>query len=302
MEEARRHARVAPILRRVLGLGLRVLPGDAPGVIYTTLLRPAPLRAAAHRILRGLIPAEIALPEGRLRLNPDDPVVSGALALGLYERQVSARFRAEVRPGMTVVDVGANLGYYAVIALGRNAPAGRVVAFEPDPANHALLLRNLLPFGDRATARRQAVTAAPGTLTLHRHPDNKGKHSVFAAPGLDAGVSVEAVTLDTALAELGRPRVDVIKLDVEGAEPLALVGMADTLARHRPVLFLECAPKRWARAGFDPVAVLGGLKAQGYALTLIDEGGGADAPVEPAALPGRLRGRDPYVNLIARHR
>ena len=302
MEEARRHARVAPVLRRALGLGLRVLPGAAPGVIYTTLLRPAPLRAVAHRILRRLVPAEIVLPEGRLCLNADDPVVSGALALGVYERQVSVRFRAEVRPGMTVVDVGANLGYYAVIALGGSAPHGRVIAFEPDPANHALLLRNLLPFGDRATARRQAVAAASGTLLLHRHPDNKGKHSVLAAPELDAGVSVEAVTLDAALAELGGPRVDVIKLDVEGAEPLALIGMAETLARHRPVLFLECAPRRWTRAGFDPVAVLGGLKARGYALTLIHEGGGADMPVEPAALPSRLRGRDPYVNLLARHR
>lgn len=302
MEEARRHAGVGSALRRALGLGLRALPGEAPGIIYTTLLRPAPLRAAANRFLRRLIPAEITLPEGRLRLNPDDPVVSGALALGVYERQVSARFRAALRPGMTVVDVGANLGYYAVIALGCTAPDGRVLAFEPDLANHALLLHNLLPFGDRATVRRQAVAAASGTLTLYRHPDNKGKHSVLAEADLDAGVSVEAVTLDAALAGLGLPRVDVIKLDVEGAEPLALIGMAETLARDRPLLFLECAPKRWARAGFDPVAVLGGLKAQGYALTVVDEGGGADAPVEPAALPGRLRGRDPYVNLIARHR
>lgn len=302
MEEARRHAGVGPALRRALGLGLRVLPGDAPGVIYTTLLKPAPLRAVANHILRRLIPAEITLPEGRLHLNPDDPVVSGALALGVYERQVSARFRAAVHPGMTVVDVGANLGYYAVIALGRSAPNGRVIAFEPDPANHALLVRNLLPFGARAIARRQAVTAAPGALTLHRHPDNKGKHPVLAAPDLDAGISVEAVTLDAALAGLGRPRVDVIKLDVEGAEPLALIGMTETLARQRPVMFFECAPVRWARAGFDPVAVLGGLKARGYALAVVDEGGRADAPVEPAALPGRLRGRDPYVNLIARHR
>ena len=302
MEEARRHARVGTALRRALGLGLRVLPGVAPGAIYTTLLRPGPLRAVTNRILRRLIPAEIALPEGRLRLNPDDPVVSGALALGVYERQVSARFRAEVRPGMTVVDVGANLGYYAVIALGCSAPGGRVIAFEPDPANHALLLRNLLPFGDRATARRQAVAAAPGALTLHRHRDNKGKHSVFAAPDLDAGIAVEAVTLDAALADLGRPRVDVIKLDVEGAEPLVLAGMPETLAEYRPVLFFECAPQRWARAGFDPVAVLGRLKAQGYLLFLVNEGGGRDTPVEPAALPKRLRGRDPYVNLIARHR
>ena len=68
------------------------------------------------------------------------------------------------------------------------------------------------------------------------------------------------------------------------------------------MLILECAPRRWTRAGFDPVAVLGGLKARGYAFTLIHEGGGADTPVEPAALPSRLRGRDPYVNLLARHR
>jgi FkbM family methyltransferase len=205
-----------------------MLPGDAPGAIYTTLLRPAPLRAVTNRVLRRLIPAEIALPEGRLYLNPDDPVVSGALALGVFERQVSARFRAEVGPGMTVVDVGANLGYYSVIALGRSAPAGRLIAFEPDPANHALLLRNLRPFGDRATVLRRAVAAAPGTLTLHRHRDDKGKHSVFAAPDLDAGISVEAVTLDAALLDLGRPRVDVIKLDVEGAEPLALAGVSET--------------------------------------------------------------------------
>ena len=302
MEEARRHARVGPALRRALGLGLRMLPGDAPGAIYTTLLRPAPLRAVTNRVLRRLIPAEIALPEGMLHLNPDDPVVSGALALGVYERQVSVRFRAEVRPGMTVVDVGANLGYYSVIALGRSAPAGRLIAFEPDPANHALLLRNLRPFGDRATVLRRAVAAAPGTLTLHRHRDDKGKHSVFAAPDLDAGISVESVTLDAALLDLGRPRVDVIKLDVEGAEPLALAGVSETLAQYRPSIFFGCAPRRWARAGFDPVAVLGRLKNQGYVLFLVGEGGGADTPVEPAALPKRLRGRDPYVNLIARHR
>ncbi len=66
MEEARRHARVGPPLRRALGIGLRVLPGGAAGVIYTTLLRPAPPRAVANRILRRLNPAEIALP-GRLR-------------------------------------------------------------------------------------------------------------------------------------------------------------------------------------------------------------------------------------------
>lgn len=94
MEEARRHARVAPVLRRALGLGLRALPGAAPGVIYTTLLRPAPLRAAAHRILRRLVPAEIVLPEGRLC----DPVaVLGGLKARGYTPVEPAALPSRVR-------------------------------------------------------------------------------------------------------------------------------------------------------------------------------------------------------------
>ncbi len=241
----------------------------------------------------------VALPEGPLALNLDDPVVSGALALGVYERQVSTCFRRALAPGMTVVDVGANLGYYSVIALGGSAPDGRVVAFEPDPVNHALLRANLAPFGGRALVRREAVAAGAGTGVLHRHPDNKGKHSLLASPELGAGLPVTTVSLDAILLALGVDRVDLVKLDIEGAEPLALAGMAATLARHRPVLFLECAPRRWERAGFEPAGVLDGLGRLGYILTLVDERRGGEAPVTGATV-ARLPGRDPCVNLIAR--
>jgi FkbM family methyltransferase len=287
------------VLRAAIGLTLRVLPGGAPELIYTRLLRPPLLRAAANAMLRRLLPPRIELPEGALFLNPDDPVVSGALALGVYERQVTACFRAALRPGMTVVDVGANLGYYSVIALARTAPHGRVLAFEPDPANHRLLTRNVAAFGDRAVVRRQAVSAEAGAGALHRHPDNKGKHSLLASEELGAAVPVEMVALDAALAAVGVARVDLVKLDIEGAEPLALLGMRETLARDRPLLFLECAPRRWARAGFDPEAVLADLARGGYALTWVDESGGGERPVAPEGVAG-LEGRDPYVNLIAR--
>jgi FkbM family methyltransferase len=241
----------------------------------------------------------VELPEGSLALNPDDPVVSGALALGVYERQVSACFRRGLAPGMTVVDVGANLGYYSVIALGRTAPDGRVIAFEPDPANRALLAANLAPFGARAIVRPEALADGARTETLHRHPDNKGKHSLLASEELGGGVPVATVSLDGALAALGIGRVHLVKMDIEGAEPRALAGMAEILARDRPVLFLECAPRRWERAGHDPRAVLGGLARRGYALWLIDEAAGEERPVHAEAI-ARAPGRDPYVNLVAR--
>jgi FkbM family methyltransferase len=287
------------VLRAALGIALRGLPGGAPELIYTRVLRPPLLRAAANRLLRRLLPSRIELPEGSLALNPDDPVVSGALALGVYERQMTACFRAALRPGMTVVDVGANLGYYSLIALARTAPDGRLLAFEPDPTNHRLLTENLAAFGGRAVVRRQALSSAAGPATLYRHPDNKGKHSLLESEELGEGLPVETVTLDATATAMGIDRVDVIKVDVEGAEPLALAGMARTLARDRPLLFFECAPRRWARAGFDPESVLEGLVRLGYALGSIDETRGGEAPAAPRGVAG-LEGRDPYVNLIAR--
>ena len=283
----------------MIGWTLRRLPGDAPELLYTRVLRPRPLRAAANAMLRRLLPPRVALPEGDLALNLDDPVVSGALALGVYERQVSACFRRALRPGMTVVDVGANLGYYSVIALGGTAPDGRVVAFEPDPANRALLTANLAPFGARALVRPEAVADGAGAGTLYLHPDNKGKHSLLASAELGGGVPVATVALDAALAVLGVTPVHLVKIDIEGAEPRALAGMAATLSRDRPLVFLECAPRRWTRAGHDAARVLAGLARQGYALSLIDEGRGGEAPVTPEGVAS-LRGRDPYVNLIAR--
>ncbi|HKO22039.1 MAG TPA: FkbM family methyltransferase [Candidatus Eisenbacteria bacterium] len=280
-------------------MALRRLPGGAPQALYTTVLRPPPLRAAANAVLRRILPALIELPEGPLALNPDDPVVSGALALGVYERTVTSCFRRALAPGMTVVDLGANLGYYSVIALGRTAPDGRLLAFEPDPANHALLVQNLARFGPRAIVRREAVADGEGTGTLHRHPDNKGKHSLLASDELGGGVPVTIVSLDAALAALAIARVDLVKMDIEGAEPRALAGMSETLARDRPLLFIECAPRRWAGAGHDTVAVLGGLVRRGYALTLIDEAREAEVAVTPEGVAS-LGGRDPYVNLIAR--
>lgn len=287
------------MLRAAIGMALRGLPGGAPEAIYTRVLRPPLLRTAANALLRRLVPHRIELPEGPLALNPDDPVVSGALALGVYERQVTACFRAALRPGMTVVDVGANLGYYSVIALARIAPHGRLLAFEPDSANHTLLLTNVAPFGGRAIVRCQAVSSAAGAGVLHRHPDNKGKHSLLPSEELGSAVPVETVTLDACLGALGIESVAVVKMDIEGAEPLALQGMTATLERDHPLLFFECAPRRWVHAGFDPVAVLTGLGRRGYALTVVDERRGGEQPMTPEAIAS-LRGRDPYVNLIAR--
>ena len=78
--------------------------------IYTRLLRPAPVRRVTNAILLSVIPNTVRVGRAIVHLNPSDPVISGALALRVFERRELAFFTRSCREGMTVVDVGANVG------------------------------------------------------------------------------------------------------------------------------------------------------------------------------------------------
>jgi len=85
--------------------------------VYTILLKPRLLHRAANAAIRASLPEHVRVGEAIVWLNPDDPVVSGALALGVYERGEIAFFRSRFGADMTFVDVGANVGLYSAVAL-----------------------------------------------------------------------------------------------------------------------------------------------------------------------------------------
>ena len=96
------------------------MPPKLAAWIYTVLLKPAPIRALAQRVICRFIPEEMPVRGVSLVLNQDDAIVSGNLALGCYETYNLDIFESLLRPGMCVVDVGANIGLYsAVAAAGR---------------------------------------------------------------------------------------------------------------------------------------------------------------------------------------
>ena len=80
--------------------------------IYTRLLRPAPVRRVTNAILLSIVPKTVRVGPAIVHLNPSDPVISGALALRVFERDELAFFSQRCRAGMTVLDVGANVGLY----------------------------------------------------------------------------------------------------------------------------------------------------------------------------------------------
>jgi FkbM family methyltransferase len=147
----------------------------------------------------------------------------------------------------TFLDVGANTGFYSLLAVTAHRRA-RAIAYEPVPEIAELLRANLAanPQGARVTVRAVAIGDRAGTADLHLPPaqaDGTIETSASLDPGfkeaVDRVVTVEADTLDGAWAAAGRPPVSVVKVDVEGAEPQVLAGAGELLAACRPVLSVE---------------------------------------------------------------
>ncbi len=144
----------------------------------------------------------------------------------LFEKQEREIFCSAIREGTVVLDVGANIGIYTLLAAKRGA---RVFSIEADPDNARDLRRHveINGFADRVTVFEMAATDRAQTLKLYRSPRNSGGSTLFGSNHGLAEVSVEGRTIDS----LNLPPIDVCKMDVEGAEPVALKGMSDTLAR-----------------------------------------------------------------------
>lgn len=203
-----------------------------------------------------------------------------ALYVKAFEPYTAELFEQAVRPGAAVVDIGAQFGYFALIAARRGAA---VHAFEPEPSNLALLRRNVERngFGDRIVVVPKAVGARAETLALHLY-EGSDSHGLHRHPDatVRGTIDVECVTLDD---HLGGRRVDVIKMDIEGHEPFALAGMTRTIAASPGlVLFVEFAPDMLRRAGTEPAAFLDRLAGVGFSMELIDEEARRVRPVDPA--------------------
>lgn len=288
-------------LRGAVAGTLSLLPPSTPRFIYTVLLKWRPLRSAANSVLRAMIPPSITIPEGQIILNPDDPVVSGALMLGVHEPTFRRYFTAAITPGMTVLDIGANIGYYTLIASTRVGPAGTVIAFEPEQANGSIL-RRMIDANSLRNVHVSAVAIGAGDAkaTLYLDPNNKGKHTLLPTQGNET-VSVETRTLPDALEPFHHGAVHLIKMDIEGWEGKAFLGMHELLLRDRPELFFEFAPVRIKKTGEDPMLILSRLRDLGYTLFEISEQHGKEILIDDLTeFTLRFVAYDDYADIHAR--
>ncbi len=242
-----------------------------------------------------------ALPPGAVELDTaigtlwfdaeDTQLTPWVRSQGVWEADVMKLLRATLGAGGVFVDVGANVGFHTVLASQLVGPQGQVVAVEPAPWTLELLRANVWRSGAAATVLSVAASDAPGTVLLDVDP----AHRSGARLGESGGVEVESARLDDLLPDLA---VDMLKIDVEGAEPLVLRGARALLERSpRLLAVVEFRDERHL-SGESPAEVLAFYESLGFELCLLRRNGGLD-PTGAAAVLERSR-REPSFNLVLR--
>ena len=182
--------------------------------------------------------------------------------LGTYEPELDAAVKKFVRLGMAVYDVGANIGYVSLWFAKAVGDNGKVFAFEPLPENAERVRKNIGLNGlSNVTVVQAAVIDARRDVTFYQH-DSVGMGKAEGSAGRDdqqykASFSVPGIDLDSYVFEDHHPLPDVIKIDIEGGEVMALPGMRRVLREAKPILMLELHGPESERVAWQELTQLG---------------------------------------------
>ena len=254
--------------------------------VVLAYVRWFPINRGKRRLMETMAPLyagsepQICVLPGGARLCADigEHVQRWIYFFGVYEEDTVRWFRKQLGAGMVVLDVGAHVGQYSLIAATDVGPGGRVHSFEPNPISNRRLSTNVDLNGFRnVTVHQLAVsdTIGEATLFIPSH-DNLGEASLQAGEQGGQQVKVRCVTIDdwARSADLGsRPRIDVMKIDVQGLEGKVLKGAHEVLTRFRPVIVCEFEERFLRGMGTSSVELKGKLVDMGYSIHRIGPSG-----------------------------
>ncbi|RLQ21534.1 FkbM family methyltransferase [Seongchinamella sediminis] len=192
---------------------------------------------------------------------------------GIWEPYESSLVLAFLAPGDVFVDVGANIGYFSLLAASRVGPDGAVYAFEPDPDNFLLLTNSVALNGKQGIVHvtRAGLAAVSGEARLYLSEDNLGDHQIFAT---DEARRSRAITLLNGAEYLAArsERLDLLKIDTQGSEYGVVAGLMPLLASlaRKPRIIIELTPLSLRQCGSSGRALVELLAELGEPLWIID--------------------------------
>ncbi len=204
--------------------------------------------------------------------NPRRSVIGRSIYLsGLWEHEVTHFISPRVRPGMTVLDVGGDIGYFTLLFSLRVGRTGRVLVFEPMSQVRSYLERNIaLNHLQNTQVCSFALADRPGTAILES-PFKLSAINLHKTVRAPEDVEVEMKVYDRWAVEASVGQVDLVKIDIEGAELAALQGMAGMICDYRPAVLVEIHPNRLARFGHQPEQLVEFFVEKGYRAIPLDK-------------------------------
>ncbi len=232
------------------------------------------LQRAYSSVLRVMKPQGILVPVNDYRLYVN--MQMGGISAKLYQTNIWEPIETKLfkdalkslKHGDNVIDVGANIGYYTIMA-AKYLNSGIVHSFEPDGANIKLLNKNIAVNGlENVKVYPGAVSNKEQMTPYYRSGDESGAHNIVGSHNLKAKGVVPTVVLDM----LNLSNVGLMKVDVEGAEVLVIRGARELLQRSHPILFVECWDEGLRQAGFSVKKLIEEIAMLEYdKITMIDE-------------------------------
>lgn len=256
----------------------------AVGLRHHPAFRRSPVRVAAraalwaaHCIVRRPATIELGSPSARLQLPPQF-LHGGAGGVFVLREDYEPELRWIERvlaDGMVGIDGGANLGIYTILFSRLVGASGAVLSFEPGAVSYRRLERNIaLNAASNVLAMNKALSDHCGCARLYHTSAGPIGYSLARDTSVPSDYEeVATTTIDVAVDDAKLRRVDLIKLDIEGAEGAALRGARATLTRHRPMVLFEVHPQAAIRTGVSRHDAWDLLSDLGYELWGVTEAG-----------------------------
>lgn len=199
-------------------------------------------------------PSYLNIDGNKIYVHKEDDFISHTLYLNnVWEPFETQLIRKLINSEDIVVDIGAHIGYYTLLTSKLVGKKGAIYSFEPDPDSFKLLKKNVEENNlTNVTLIKKAVSNKNSSTKLYISSDNKGDHRIFKPERYKRLINIESTTLDTFFKQLNR-KINLIKMDIQGAEINAIKGMLHILSKNENLkLILEFWPYGYKQAGNDP--------------------------------------------------
>lgn len=221
----------------------------------------------------------------KIKLHLDEWIQQQIYFMGAFDQKGINFLKHHLKPGDVFIDIGANIGCYTLVASQLTTPTGKVIAFEAIRHVYEQLQHNInLNHLSNVTAEHQAVYEKADELKFFvSSRENMGMSSIFRHDTESGETEItKAVALDDYISNRGIKRIDLIKIDIEGAELFALRGMRKTLSTMRPVLMMELSDDVLPGTPVSKEEILGMLSEHGYyPMALNEDGIPVPTPTDP---------------------